>query len=44
MNRIALAVLVAVSIAGPVRAADPVTIPFKVVQAAFKKVTCMNSS
>jgi len=40
MTRMAFAIFAAVAIVGPVRAADLVNIPFKVVQAAFKTAEC----
>lgn len=40
MIRIALAVLAAVALAQNARAADPIKIPFPIVQAAFKQAKC----
>ena len=42
MTRKALAILVFVLFAGHARAADPVTIPFQLVEAAFKSAECTN--
>ena len=40
--RFALAVLATVAVIGPVRADDPIKIPFSVVEAGFKKAECTN--
>lgn len=42
MMRMTLAVLTAVSMAASARAADPVNIPFNVIEAAFKTAECSN--
>ena len=40
MIRVAFAILAAIALAGTARAADPIKIPFSVVQSAFKKAEC----